>query len=169
MPCEPLQRAVRILISDKFVPMSLKRQKLHFLRLCADNCSGEMVWELYDCGNRNFSTPQLLIKKGDLLTVNDVGWNFKNKQIIQNYNNWLSKGDSKEIHWANLKRQYLQCYDYWKTVLEGKTLSEDEMKNKGSAWKLTATSATTEKKGPWTETTKFIYARKTKINACEND
>ena len=149
--------------------MSLKRQKLHFLRLCADNCSGEMVWELYDCGNRNFSTPQLLIKKGDLLTVKDVGWNFKNKQIIQNYNNWLSKGDSKEIHWANLKRQYLQCYDYWKTVLEGKTLFEDEMKNKGTAWKRTATSATTENKGPWTQKTKFIYVRKTKINACEND
>ena len=149
--------------------MSLKRQKLHFLRLCADSYSGEMVWELYDCGNRNFSTPQLLIKKGDLLTVNDVGWNFKNKQIIQNYNNWLSKGDSKEIYWANLKRQYLHYYDYWKIVLEGKTLSEDEMKNKGTAWKLTATSATTEKKGPWTEKTKFIYVRKTKINACEKD
>ena len=103
------------------------------------------------------------------MTVNDVGWNFKNKQIIQNYNNWLSKGDSKEIHWANLKRQYLQCYDYWKTVLEGKTLSEDEMKNKGTAWKRTATSATTENKGPWTEKTKFIYVRKTKINSCEND
>ena len=96
------------------------------------------------------------------MTVNHVGWNFKNKQIIQNYNNWLSKGDSKEIHWANLKRQYLHCYDYWKTVLEGKTLSENKIKNKGTAWKRTATSATTEK-------TKFIYARKTKINACEND
>ena len=82
------------------------------------------------------------------MTVKDVGWNFKNKQIIQNYNNWLSKDDSKEIHWANLKRQYLHYYDYWKIVLEGKTLSEDEMKNKGTAWKLTATSATTEKKGP---------------------
>ena len=103
------------------------------------------------------------------MTVNDVGWNFKNKQIIQNYNNWLSKDDSKKIHWANLKRQYLHCYDYWKTVLEGKTLSEDEMKNKGTAWKRTATSATTENKGPWTEKTKFIYVRKTKINACEND
>ena len=30
MPCEPLKHAVRILISDLFVPMSLKRQKLHF-------------------------------------------------------------------------------------------------------------------------------------------
>ena len=101
--------------------------------------------------------------------MNDVGWNFKNKQIIQNDNNWLSKGDSKEIYWANLKRQYLHYYDYWKIVLEGKTLSEDEMKNKGTAWKLTATSATTEKKGPWTVKTKFIYVRKTKINACEKD
>ena len=47
-----------------------------------------------------------------------------------------------------MKRQYLQCYDYWKTVLEGKTLSEDEMKNKGTARERTAPSATTEKKGP---------------------
>ena len=82
---------------------------------------------------------------GDLLTVNDVGWNLK---IINNtnYNSWLSEGDKKEIPWANLKRQYLHCYDYCKTALDEKTLSEDEMKNKGTAWKRTATSATTEKK-----------------------
>ena len=82
---------------------------------------------------------------GDLLTVNDVGWNLK---IINNtnYNSWLSEGDKKEIPWANLKRQYLHCYDYCKTALDEKTLSEDEMKNEGTAWKRTATSATTEKK-----------------------
>ena len=75
--------------------------------------------------------------------MNDVGWDLKK---IQSYNNWLSKGDRKEIHWANLKRQYLHCYDYCKTELDEKTLSEDEMKNEGTAWKRTATSATTEKK-----------------------
>ena len=26
-----------------------------------------------DCGNRNFSTPQLRVKKGDIFSVNDAG------------------------------------------------------------------------------------------------
>ena len=26
-----------------------------------------------DCGNRNFSTPQLWVKKGDIFSVNDAG------------------------------------------------------------------------------------------------
>ena len=35
MPREPLQRAINILVSDKFVLMSPKRQKLHLLlKLC---------------------------------------------------------------------------------------------------------------------------------------
>ena len=57
----------------------------------------------------------------------------KNNKWIQNYNNWLSKGDEKEIHWANLKRQFLHCYDYCKIALDEKTLSEDEMESKGTA------------------------------------
>ena len=63
-----------------------------------------------------------------------------------------------------MKWQYLHCYNYCKTALEGKTLSEDEMKNKGTAQKQTVTCATTKKK-PWTEKTKSIYAWKTK-NYC---
>ena len=80
---------------------------------------------------------------------NDEGWN----QKIQNYNNWLSKGDKKEIHWANLKRRYSHCYDYSKTALalDNKTLSEDEMSNVDTA----------KRKAPLTEKTKFIYAGKT--------
>ena len=74
----------------------------------------------------------------------------ENNKKIQNYNNWLSKGDKKEIHWANLKRQNLDCYDYCKTALDEKTLSEDEMKNK-----------LPKRKGPRTEKAKFRYARKT--------
>ena len=94
----------------------------------------------------------------------------KNNKWIQNYNNWLSKGDKKEIHWANLKRQHLHCYDYCKTALDEKTLSEDEMKNIGTAWKRTATSATTEKKkGPEQRKLSLYTHEKLKINACEND
>ena len=93
----------------------------------------------------------------------------KNNKWIQNYNNWLSKGDKKEIHWADLKRHYLHCYDYWKTALDEKTLSEDEMKNIGT-WKRTATSATTEKKkGPQQRKLSLYTHEKQKINACEND
>ena len=53
-----------------------------------------------------------------------------------------------------MKRQNLDCYDYCKTALDEKTLSEDEMKNK-----------LPKRKGPWTEKAKFRYARKTN-NSC---
>ena len=96
--------------------------------------------------------------------MNDVGWNLKKKKRNTTYKNWLSKGDKKETHWANLKRQYLHCYNYCKTALNEKTLSEDEMKIEG-----TATSAITEKKGPEQRKLSFYTHGKLKINACEND
>ena len=57
-----------------------------------------------------------------------------------------------------MKRQNLDCYDYCKTVLDEKTLSEDEMKNK-----------LPKKKGPEQRKPSFDTDEKLKINACEND
>ena len=34
------------------------------------------------------------------------------------------------VHW---EKQFLHCYDYCKTALDEKTLSEDEMESKGTA------------------------------------
>ena len=68
-----------------------------------------------------------------------------------------------------MKWQYLHCYNYCKTALEGKTLSEDEMKNKGTAQKQTVTCATTKKKALNRENLSLYMHEKLKINACENN
>ena len=87
--------------------------------------------------------------------VNDVGWNLK---IIDKYN--ITTIDQVKV----IRKKYTTWNDntYVVTITAKlhltKKQSEGEMKNKGIAWKQTVTSATTEKKRPWTEKTKFIYA-----------
>ena len=90
------------------------------------------------------------------------GLKLKNNKWIQNYNNWLSKSEKKDIHRVNLKRQYLHCYDYCKTALDEKNCPRTKWRIKELVESKLRLARLLKRKRPWTEKTKFIYARKTK-------
>ena len=80
---------------------------------------------------------------------NDKGWNQKKPQ---NYNNWSSKGDRKEIQQTRNNDTYIV------------TITQ-KLNNIDTARTRNVTSVTTGKerkrKAPWTAKTKFIYVGKT--------
>ena len=83
--------------------------------------------------------------------VNDVGWNLK---IIDKYN--ITTIDQVKV----IRKKYTTWNDntYVVTITAKLHLTKKQSEDEGIAWKQTVTSATTEKKRPWTEKTKFIYA-----------